>query len=253
MGVDVGKLEGRVAVVTGGATGLGRQIATAFAEAGATVVIASRKLPDCERVAAELHEEHQVETLAVECDVGSWTACGELVTTAYETFGRADVLVNNAGMALPYRELSDLDERMWRKVLDVNLMGTVALSQGFGARMAEAGSGSIINITSTGAMRPKDPFMPYAVAKAAVNTLTQALARSLGPRGVRVNAIQCGPFQTTMSDSWDAETVSILEKTAALRRIGDPQEIRRTALYLATDDSAFVTGAILQLDGGATF
>jgi NAD(P)-dependent dehydrogenase (short-subunit alcohol dehydrogenase family) len=132
-------------------------------------------------------------------------------------------------------------------------MGTVALSQGFGTRMATAGGGSIINITSTGAVRPKDPFVPYAVAKSAVNTLTQAHAQSFGPTNVRVNAIQCGPFRTKMAAGWDEKTVALLERTAALRRIGDPQEIRAAALYLATPDSAFVTGTILQLDGGATF
>ncbi|MEV8609540.1 SDR family oxidoreductase [Amycolatopsis sp. NPDC051373] len=112
---------------------------------------------------------------------------------------------------------------------------------------------SIINITSTGAVRPKDPFVPYAVAKAGLNTLTQAHAQTFGPMGVRVNAIQCGPFRTRMAAAWDEKAVAMLERTAALRRIGDPEEIGAAALYLATSDSAFVTGTILQLDGGATF
>jgi len=249
----MGRLDGRVAVVTGGGTGLGREIVEAYAAAGAAVVIASRKLEVCERAAAEVRERHHVEALAVACNVGQWTECETLVETVYETFGRADILVNNAGAAPLYRHLSELTERMWRKVLDINLMGAVALSQGFGLRMAEAGRGSIINITSTGAVRPKDPFVPYAVAKAGLNTLTEAFAQSLGPQGVRVNAIQCGPFRTEMSTAWDDKVVSVLEKTSALRRIGEPHEIQAAALYLAGDESAFMTGAILQLDGGATF
>jgi NAD(P)-dependent dehydrogenase (short-subunit alcohol dehydrogenase family) len=249
----MGKLAGRVAVVTGGATGLGRQIVEAFASEGAAVVIASRKRDACEGAAEEVRRDHGVDALASSCDVGFWDECGALVGRVLTRFGRADVLVNNAGMAIPYRGVEDLDERMWRKVLDVNLMGTIALSQGFAAHMAKAGGGSIINITSTGAVRPKDPFVPYAVAKAAVNTLTQAHAQSFGPLGVRVNAIQCGPFRTKMAAGWDDKTVAQLERTAALRRIGDPGEIRAAALYLATGDSAFVTGSVLQLDGGATF
>ncbi|MDT8916027.1 SDR family oxidoreductase [Amycolatopsis sp. PS_44_ISF1] len=249
----MGKLTDHVTVVTGGATGLGREIVEAFAQEGAAVVIASRDGEACEEAASQVRKQHGVEAHAVSCNVGSWTACEDLVNTVYAQLGRADVLVNNAGMALPYRSVEDLDERMWRKVLDVNLMGTVALSQGFGTRMAAAGGGSIINITSTGAVRPKDPFVPYAVAKSAVNTLTQAHAQSFGPKNVRVNAIQCGPFRTKMSTGWDEKTVALLERTAALRRIGDPAEIRAAALYLATSDSAFVTGTVLQLDGGATF
>ncbi|WP_410597996.1 SDR family NAD(P)-dependent oxidoreductase [Amycolatopsis sp. lyj-23] len=246
-------LDGRVAVVTGGGTGLGREIVDAFAVAGATIVVASRKLEACERAAAEVRERHGVEALGVACNIGSWDECDALVEAVHSRFGRADVLVNNAGAAPMYRDMTELTERMWRRVLEVNLLGAVALSQGFGLRMAETGRGAIINITSTGAVRPKDPFVPYAVAKAGLNTYTQALAQSLGPRGVRVNAIQCGPFRTAMSTAWDERVVATLERTAALRRIGSPDEIRAAALYLASDDSAFVTGAVLQLDGGATF
>jgi NAD(P)-dependent dehydrogenase (short-subunit alcohol dehydrogenase family) len=249
----MGKLDGRVAVVTGGGTGLGREIVEAYAAAGATVVIASRKLEACERAAAEVRDRHQVEALGISCNVGVWSECESLVETVLSKFGRADILVNNAGAAPVYRDTAELTERMWRKVLEINLLGAVALSQGFGLRMAEAGRGTIINITSTGAIRPKDPFVPYAVAKAGLNTFTKAFAQSLGPQGVRVNAIQCGPFRTEMANAWDDRVVSILEKTSALRRIGEPHEIQAAALYLASDESAFVTGAILELDGGATF
>ncbi|MGW4521073.1 SDR family NAD(P)-dependent oxidoreductase [Amycolatopsis sp. NPDC004378] len=246
-------LEGRVAVVTGGGTGLGREIVEAYAASGAAVVIASRKREVCEHAASEVRSRYGVEALAVSCNVGDWIECQGLIDTVRHTFGKADILVNNAGAAPVYRDIAELTERMWRKVLEVNLLGAVALSQGFGTQMAEAGRGSIINITSTGAVRPKDPFVPYAVAKAALNTFTKAFAQSLGPRGVRVNAIQCGPFRTEMSKSWDDRVVAVLEKTSALRRIGDPHEIREVALYLAGDESAFMTGAVLELDGGATF
>ncbi|MFJ1765353.1 SDR family NAD(P)-dependent oxidoreductase [Amycolatopsis sp. NPDC088138] len=246
-------LGGRVAVVTGGGTGLGREIVEAFAAAGAAVVIVSRKLEACERAAEQVRERHGVDALGVSCDIGIWGECEALVETVHGEFGGADILVNNAGAAPVYRDLTELTERMWRKVLGINLLGAVALSQGFGFRMAEAGRGSIINVTSTGAVRPKDPFVPYAVAKASLNTYTKALAQSLGPRGVRVNAIQCGPFRTGMSTAWDERVVATLEKTSALRRIGDPHEIQAAALYLASDDSAFMTGAVLELDGGATF
>ena len=249
----MGKLDGRVAVVTGGGTGLGREIVEAYAAAGATVVIASRKLEACERAAAEVRERHQVEALGISCNVGVWSECESLVETVLSKFGQADILVNNAGAAPVYRDIAELTERMWRKVLEINLLGAVALSQGFGLRMAEAGRGTIINITSTGAVRPKDPFVPYAVAKAGLNTFTKAFAQSLGPQGVRVNAIQCGPFRTEMANAWDDRVVSMLEKTSALRRIGEPHEIQAAALYLASDESAFVTGAVLELDGGATF
>lgn len=249
----MGTLDGRVAVVTGGATGLGRQIVEAYAAAGATVVIASRKPAACEHAAAEVRERHGIEAFGVSCNIGAWSECEVLVETVRDKFGRADILVNNAGAAPMYYDMTELTERMWRKVIEVNLLGAVALSQGFGLQMAEAGRGTIINITSTGAVRPKDPFVPYAVAKAGLNTYTKALAQSLGPRGVRVNAIQCGPFRTEMSKAWDDRVVATLERTSALRRIGDPHEIQAAALYLANDESAFMTGAVLELDGGATF
>jgi NAD(P)-dependent dehydrogenase (short-subunit alcohol dehydrogenase family) len=245
-----GVLEGKVALVTGGSRGLGRSMALGFADAGADVIIASRKLENCEAVAREVEARGQ-RALAVACHVGHWDELDGLVARSYEAFGRVDVLVNNAGMSLLYDSLPAVTETMWDKVVDLNLKGPFRLTVLVGSRMAEGPyGGSIINVSSTGSIRPAPSMLPYDAAKAGVNALTVGFAHAFGPT-VRVNCIMAGPFLTDISAAWD---IPAFEKAArarhALGRGGQPDEIVGTALYFASDASSYTTGAILRVDGG---
>jgi NAD(P)-dependent dehydrogenase (short-subunit alcohol dehydrogenase family) len=242
-------LRGRVAVVTGATRGLGLEIASAYAQAGAEVVVVSRKADACERVAAELRARGD-RAVGRECHVGHWDELDALVESVYASFGRVDVLVNNAGISPVYERLTDVSEDLWDKVIGVNLKGPFRLSALIGERMAAADGGSIVNISSTGSVRPTGDIVPYAAAKAGVNAMTIALADALGPK-VRVNAIMPGPFLTSISKGWDMELLSRRTQTFPLRRAGDAREIVGAALYFAGDASSFTTGAVLTVDGGA--
>ncbi len=242
-------LTGKVALVTGGSRGLGREMVRAFAAAGADVVVASRKLENCVRVAEEVRDLGR-KALPVACHVGRWEEIDRLVDAAYGEFGRVDILVNNAGMSPLYPSLHDVSEDLFDKVLAVNLKGPFRLASVIGARMAEGSGGVIINVTSVAAERPTPFEAPYAAAKAGLNTLTVAFAHAFGPK-VRVNAIEAGPFATDVARYWDRDSVeNYVRSQAALRRIGKPHEIVGTALYLASDASSFTTGAIVRVDGG---
>ncbi|MGH9039264.1 MAG: SDR family NAD(P)-dependent oxidoreductase [Acidimicrobiia bacterium] len=241
-------LSGRVALVTGGSRGLGREMVRAFAAAGADVVIASRKLDACADLAAEIEKSTGRRALVHACHVGRWEELEDLVDAAYGEFGRLDVLVNNAGMSPVYDTPADISEALWDKVLDVNLKGPFRLSALAGPRMAEAGSGSIINISSVAAVRPGPDVIPYAAAKAGLNAITVALAHAFAP-AVRVNCIMAGPFLTDISQGWQAGTRESLGRLA-LGRAGDPSEITGAALYLASDASSFTTGAVIPVTGG---
>ena len=241
-------LTGKVALVTGGSRGLGRSIALAYAAAGADVVIASRKLEACEAVADDVRAMGR-KALAVACNVSDWGQLAELADASYETFGRVDVLVNNAGMSLLYEHPTDVTEEMWDKVLGINLKGVFRLTALVGERMRDDGSGSIINVSSTGSIRPNPSIIPYAAAKAGVNSMTEAFARALGP-DVRVNCIMPGPFFTDVSRYWDLEAFAEGAKRHALQRGGQPDEVVGAALYFASDASSFTSGAILRVDGG---
>jgi NAD(P)-dependent dehydrogenase (short-subunit alcohol dehydrogenase family) len=242
-------LGGRVVVVTGGSRGMGRAMVEAFAARGADVVIASRKLGNCEELAAAVAEQHGVRALAVACNVSDWAQCDDLVERSYAEFGHVDVLVNNAGLSPLYPSLDEVSEQLFDKVIGVNLKGPFRLAAAVGTRMAQGAGGSIINITSMEAIRPRTQSLPYAAAKAGLNTLTEGLAQAFGP-SVRVNAIQAGPFLTDISTAWTPETIETLNGTLALGRCGRPEEIVGAALFLATEASSFCTGAILRLDGG---
>ncbi|HEY2658576.1 MAG TPA: glucose 1-dehydrogenase [Caulobacteraceae bacterium] len=244
---DYFDMTGKVVLVTGGSRGLGHEMAKAFAAQGADVIIASRKLEACEAVAAEITAMGR-RSLAYGCHVGRWEELPGLVEAAYDSFGKVDVLINNAGMAPTAPRSSDITEELFDKTVGVNFKGPFRLSALIGDRMLAAGSGSIINISSTAAVKPSATYPVYAGSKAALNIMTQAHAFEFGPR-VRVNAIMCGPFWTDIAKSWREQADR--ESKAAVRRIGRPEEIATTALYLASDRSSFTTGTIVQLDGGA--
>jgi len=175
-------LSGRVALVTGGSRGLGRAMVDGFARAGADVVIASRSLESCEKAAAEVTAATGRAALPYGVHVGRWDQLDGLVGAAYDRFGRIDVLVNNAGMSPLYDSVDAVSEELFDKVIAVNLKGPFRLAVLVGVRMAASGGGSIINISSAGAVRPRADIIPYAAAKAGLNAVTVGLAHALGPR-----------------------------------------------------------------------
>jgi NAD(P)-dependent dehydrogenase (short-subunit alcohol dehydrogenase family) len=245
-----GPLTGKVALVTGGSRGLGRAIVLAFADAGADVVITSRKLDACAAVAAEVEAKGR-RALPVACHIGHWDEIDGLVERAYATFGRVDVLVNNAGMSPLYPDLTSVGEELWDKVLAVNLKGPFRLTALVGTRMADGPyGGSIINVSSTGSLRPAPGMLPYDAAKAGLNTLTEGFAKAFGPT-VRVNCIMAGPFLTDIAEgSWGPAAREHGLPHHALERAGEPEEIVGAALYFATDASSYTSGAVLRVDGG---
>ncbi|MFN0089481.1 MAG: SDR family NAD(P)-dependent oxidoreductase [Acidimicrobiales bacterium] len=245
---DLFDLSGKVALVTGGSRGLGREMVLAFAEAGADVVIASRKLDACEAVAAEV-EALGRQALPVAANVSYWAQCDELADAAYERFGRVDVLVNNAGLSPLYPSIDQVEEALFDKVVALNLKGPFRLMANIGTRMAAAGGGSIINVSSTTSIRPRADVIAYAAAKAGLNAMTVGFAHCFGP-AVRVNCIMCGPFLTDIAKAWDMEVFAQRAAEMCLRRGGEPNEIVGAALYFASAASSFCTGAVLRLDGG---
>jgi NAD(P)-dependent dehydrogenase (short-subunit alcohol dehydrogenase family) len=243
-------LTGKVALVTGGSRGLGRVMVLAFAHAGADVVIASRKLPACEQLAAEVEQSTGRKALPVACHVGDWQQVTNLAEQAYDRFGKVDVLVNNAGMSPLYDHVSNVTEDLYDKVLDVNLKGPFRLSAIVGTRMAAGDGGSIIMVSSTGAIHPRSNVIPYAAAKAGLNAMTVGFAHAFGPK-VRVNCIMPGPFLTDISHAWDLEAFQERAKTGIfLQRGGQPEEVVGAALYFASAASSFTTGAVLEISGG---
>jgi NAD(P)-dependent dehydrogenase (short-subunit alcohol dehydrogenase family) len=251
--IDPLPLLDKVVVVTGGSRGLGRAMVLAFAEAGASVVIASRKLDACEALAAEVGERFGRDALPVATNVSHWDDCDALAEAAYGRFGRVDVLVNNAGMSPLYPSLDGVTEALYDKTLAVNLKGPFRLTALIGTRMAADGGGSIINVSSVEAVRPEAGALPYAAAKAGLEALTHGFAGAFGPT-VRVNTIRCGMFRTDISKAWGdpAAVDAMARQRIVLGRVGEPDEVVGAALFLATDASAYATGGTIALDGGGT-
>ena len=240
---------GKVALVTGGSRGLGREMSLALARRGADVVVTSRKAESCEEVAKEIEALGQ-RALAYGCHVAKWDDLDGLVESAYAKFGKIDILINNAGMSPLYPKLSEVSEELFDKVIGVNLKGPFRLMALIGERMAEGVGGCIINISSTASLNASPGSEPYGAAKSGLNALTRSFAFAYGP-SVRVNCIIAGPFLTDISKAWDMPAFETnARQNLALRRGGDPDEIVGAALYLAGSGSSFTTGTTIRVDGG---
>ena len=247
-------LEGRVAIVTGSSRGLGKAIATGLAEAGATVVVSSRKPEQCDITAEEIRRTTGATVLSRACHMGSWDEIPGLVGDVVAAFGGIDVVVNNAGMMPALVEAVDIDLGYWRKIFSVNLEGPLRLSQLVAPIMRERGGGTIVNISSVaayyGGMRGNSA---YPAAKAGLLSLTRSMAREWAPWKIRVNAVSPGPFRSPMNDAAERSNPGFYQRSAAetmLGRVGDTEEIVGPVLYLASDASSFVTGEDHMVTGG---
>ena len=249
--LDKFHLEGKIALVTGGSRGIGRSIALGLAEAGADVVIASRKLPDLESVAQEITQMGR-KALPVAANVRHLPEIDNLVKKAIDEFGRIDILVNNAGTNVVYESVFNIDEKAWDIIIGLNLKGYFFLSQAVGRIMRDKGGGSIINTASETGIRPGVGMGVYSISKAGVIMLTKVLAQEWGQYNIRANAIAPGVVKTRLSTALQSNPV-IRERTedsTALGRLAEPEEIVGAALFLASDASSYMTGQILVLDGG---
>ena len=245
-------LRGRVSVVTGGATGIGFQMATGLAEAGSNIVICSRKLENCEQAAHKL-ASLGVETLALGCDV---TQAGEVETMkdrVLERFGRIDVLVNNAGRAW-IAPPEDMPLEGWQKTFDLNVTGAFLCAQAFGREMIKARRGKIVNIASIAGLIARNPqvynSVAYSASKGALVHFTRDLAVKWAPHNINVNAICPGFFPTPLNQKVYDSKRDLLEAEVPLHRVGGPDDLKGAVVFLASNASNYVTGVVLPVDGG---
>jgi NAD(P)-dependent dehydrogenase (short-subunit alcohol dehydrogenase family) len=247
------QLTERVAIVTGASRGLGSAIAEGLAEQGARVVLSSRKQDDLDREAARLNERFPESAVAIAAHAGRQDELRNLVERTLERFGRIDILVNNAGTNPYFGPLIDADLAVWDKTFEVNLRGYFLLTQLVYRGWMEQNGGAVLNIASTGGLRPSIGLGVYDVTKAGVIMLTRQLARELGGR-VRVNCIAPGLFKTRFAEAlWNNEGIrERVVQSNPFGRIGSPEEIAGAAVFLVSDAASYVNGQILVIDGGGT-
>jgi NAD(P)-dependent dehydrogenase (short-subunit alcohol dehydrogenase family) len=244
-------LDGKVALITGGSRGIGRAIALRLAQAGARVVVSSRKIAGVQAVADEI-EESGGEALAVQAHVGRAEDVTALVERTVEVYGRVDIAVNNAATNPHFGPLLTADEGQWDKILDTNAKGVFRVCKAVVPQMEAQGGGKIINMTSVAGMPPSPGMGIYGISKAGIIMLTQVLAMELGHANIQVNAIAPGIIKTRFSQVlWS--TPQIAEPVLArlpLGRFGEPEDVAGLALYLASPASDYVTGGVFMVDGG---
>ena len=245
------KLRDKVAIITGSQRGIGRGIAEEFAKEGCKIVISDIDLKGSMKTAQEIAEAHGVESLGVKCDVSNKNDVEKMILATMKKFGKLDILVNNAGVVVQ-KSLLEMTEKDWDFVIDVNLKGCFLCSQAAAKEMVKKKKGKIISIASIAGEVGFLNTSAYCASKGGIITMTKEMALELASHGVNVNAIGPGVIETKMTEGMlaDPETKKGLLAQTPLGRVGQPEEIGRAAVYLASSDSDFVTGQTLFVDGG---
>ena len=246
-------MAGKVALITGSSRGIGRAIAEAFAEAGASVVVSSRSQDACDRVARAIRARG-AEAAAIACNVSDRDAIDALATETIERLGSIDVLVGNAAANPWFGPLLEIEDRAWDKVMGTNVRSNLWLCNRVVPGMAERGAGAVILVSSIAAFKGDASLGAYAVSKAAELQLVRSLAVEWGPAGVRVNAIAPGLVRTHFARAlWEDDARrEARERVTPLRRIGEPEDVAGAAVFLASRAGAYVTGQCIVVDGGLT-
>jgi 3-oxoacyl-[acyl-carrier protein] reductase len=249
----MGLLKDRVAIVTGSSRGIGKSIALAFAREGAHIVLNSRRTSSTRLTALGKEiEAHGVKTLVVKGDVGRSKVVHELVQKTLDRFERVDILVNNVGIS-PSASIEQMTEKEWDEVIRINLKSTFLCSKMVFPHMKKQRSGVILSLSS-GSAKSGGVGAHYAASKAAINTFTKSLAFEGAPFGIRAVAIAPGPIETEMAESlFTSERKHFLESVIPLGRLGKPEEIAEVAVFLCSDEASFITGEIVEIDGGLNF
>ncbi|MDQ7063835.1 MAG: SDR family oxidoreductase [candidate division KSB1 bacterium] len=249
--LDAFSLKDKVAVITGASKGIGEAIARAYAEAGARVVISSRKQDAVDAAAADLRARG-LDAVGIAAHVGQMEDLDRLVQQTLDTYGGIDILVNNAAINPVFGPILDTDEAVFDKIMQVNLKGPFELGKRVHPIMKERGGGSVINISSIGGISPEPGLGIYSVSKAALISLTKVMAKEWGDDRIRVNAICPGLIKTKFSTAlWQNEKIKnrVLAQQP-IKRIGLPEDVVGLALFLASEASAYCTGAVYMVDGG---
>jgi len=250
--LDEFSLKGKVALVTGGSRGIGKEIAIGLAKAGADVALASRKLPDLEEVAKEIKATGR-KSIAVAAHIGRMEEVTNLVAKVKDTFGKIDILINNAATNPTVDQAIDVEERAWDSIMNLNLKGLFFLSQAVARVMREQGGGKIVNVASTAGITP-DVLPVYSISKAGVIMATKVMAQQWAQFNIRVNAIAPGLTRTKFSEFlWNNKDIlPVAMQGTPMRRVAEPQEMVGAVIFLASDASSYVTGQVLAVDGGLT-
>ncbi|WP_027339818.1 3-oxoacyl-ACP reductase FabG [Halonatronum saccharophilum] len=242
------RLEGKVAIITGSAQGIGEEAAKIFAREGAKVVVADYSAEGGEKTVEDIKNAGG-EAMFYKIDVSDYSACEEMIDRTVEEYGKLDILVNNAGITAD-GFLVKMSEEAWDKVIDVNLKGVFNCAKHAAKAMMKQGGGAIINATSIVGLYGNVGQTNYAAAKFGVIGLTKTWAKELASRGIRVNAVAPGFIQTPMTDAVPEKILGKMEAKTPLKRLGKPEDIANAYLYLASDESSYVNGEILSVDGG---
>lgn len=246
-------LEGKVALVTGASKGIGQAIANYFAAAGAKVIVSSRKQEAVDAVASEI-KKRGFEATAIACHVGDMADVHKLAETSIAKYGTIDILVNNAATNPVFGPVVDTSLEAFDKIISVNVKGPFELAKKIYPILKEKKSGSVINISSIGGLRPEQGLGIYSMSKAALISLTKVMAKEWGDDNIRANVICPGLIKTKFSEAlWSNDKMmAMMMKVLPIKRVGTPEEIAALALYLASDASAYCTGSVFTADGGFT-